>query len=104
MDLLKCIGQYPPNDLPEAETSIPNAKSWSRLGFCVPVATDEHQRGSDCSFKNAQENPRGKKGVVVASSRGACGCDSPQDNVCPEPFGRRDFLKDDSYGSSIRYA
>ena len=104
MDLLKRIGQQTPNNLPKAETSIPNAKSWSCLGLCVPLTTDEHQGRGDCSFKDSQENPRGEKGVVVAGSRGACSCDSPQDNVCPEPFGRRDFLKNDSYRSPIRYA
>ena len=58
MDLLKCIGHYAPNDLPEAETSVPDAKSWSCLGLCVPLTTDEHQGGSNCSFKNAQKDPR----------------------------------------------
>ena len=90
------IRQHPADDLPKPEPGIPDAEAWRLFGFRVPLAADEHQRGRDGGFEDAEEDAHGEESAV-AMGRGGAGCrDAPEDDVGGEPFRGGDFLEDDA--------
>lgn len=80
---------------PQSEPGVPDAEAWRLFGFRIPLAADQHQRGRDGGFKDAEEETRGEEGAVSVGRGGAGRGDAPEDEIGGEPFGSRDFLEED---------
>ena len=77
LHLLKGIGNNAPDDLPKAQTCIPDAEPRCCFGFGVPLTAEKHQAWRNCCFKDSKENPSSQKSGIIMSSCGASSCDPP---------------------------
>lgn len=85
-DMLEAIGHGATEDLTEAETHVPEGEAGSLLGLGVPLAANEHERGTNGGLEDAEKDAGDEEGAVIGGSGAAGRGNTPEGDVNTEPL------------------
>lgn len=93
-NVLEGIGHSTTKDLAQAETKVPEGEARSLLGLGVPLAANQHERGSHGGLEKTQEHSRHQESPVVERSSTTGSGDAPESHVDAQPLGSWNHLEE----------
>ena len=101
-NVLEAVRNGAADDLAKAETQVPEGEARGLFGLGVPLAADEHQRGSDGGLEDTEEDAGDEQRLVVLGRSSGGRGDAPKRDVESEPLGGRDLLQEIDWRAGVR--
>lgn len=91
--MLEAIRNSSANNLAESKSTVPEGESRCLFGLGVPLGAYQKQGGTDCGFKDAQEDTRDEERAVGSCCTTTGCCNTPEDHIDTKPFSCGDHLE-----------